>query len=656
MFKVKSRKFPQILLSLLGIFFLSVFGVEFISSSFGEFYLNNPIFHLLFVIIIILVTVLFAIFIKNLVLFFYPKFRTNLRFKIFSVFVLLILGPALFTIFLSSGVVNKGLDRLLRIQVKRIVNLSYETSEEFLNFISKDLGRKISQLTYRKVYPYTLKIYGIDGYLKVDLKKKKIISRVGTIPLSDKEIIAVSKVDNYHYLDSKEKLFIACRKKPFFLVCVSKKFPESLVKDIEKIRTLRSNYETLVTYERPIKTVYTLAFALMGVAVLFGALWFARYFERRISVPIEALYRATKKMSKGDLNVRVEEEGTDELKHVITAFNYMVEQLRALKQRLEDSRKYIEKVINSISPAIITFNNEGKIISCNLSAKELLGVSKRKGDYLWDLLEDYPELKKAVEKLLEKGVRRTEVREEINGREKFLSVELIVSPEIGDRVLIVEDLTNLVKAQKAEAWKEVAQRIAHEIKNPLTPITLNAERIRRQHKKKNPQMEKVIDKAVDSILAEVEVIRRLIDEFRRFARLPLPEKKLTDVNELLRSTLEPYENKVKIIFELENLPQIPVDRSLMREVFTNLIDNSIEAGSTEVSVSTTTKDGKVFIVFRDNGPGIPEEIMDKLFSPYISTKEEGWGLGLSIVKKIIEDHGGKIYTVNRNTFVIELPI
>ncbi len=647
------RKVFKIFLLFVGIILIGYFGISFISSFSGEFYLNNPVFHILFIFILILLTVLFAIFIRNLVLFFFPHFKTNLRLKIFTAFVLLILGPALFTIFLSSGVVNKGLDRLLRIQVKRIVGISEETSDQFIKFIADDLKRKINQLSHRRVTPHTLKVYGIDGFLRANGK----IVRVGNIPISKEEIEALRKFNSYFYIDRKSREIIVCQKNSNHIYCVSKELPEALVKNITKIKELHTNYETLVTYQTPIKTLYTLAFGMMGLAVLFGALWFARYFEKRITIPIEALYRATQKISKGDLNVKVEEEASDELKHVITAFNYMVEQLRALKRSLEESRRYMEKILNNISPAIITFNHEGVIVSCNQSAKRLFGLSnKNKGNSVWNLLSQYPELKKAVEQMIESGIRKTEVREEIGGSEKFLAVELIVSPEISDRILIVEDVTDLVKAQKAQAWKEVARRIAHEIKNPLTPITLNAERIRRQFKKRNPQIEKIIDKAVDSILAEVEVIKRLIDEFRRFARLPLPEKKITDINELIRSTIEPYENKIKINFNLEDIPQIPVDRSLMREVFTNLIDNSIEAGATEFNVSTTTKDGKVFIVFRDNGPGIPEEIADKLFAPYVSTKEEGWGLGLSIVKKIVEDHGGKIYTVDRNTFVIELPV
>ncbi len=647
------RKILKIFLLFVGIILVGYFGISFISSSSGEFYLNNPLFHILFIFILILLTVLLAIFIRNLVLFFFPHFKTNLRLKIFTAFVLLILGPALFTIFLSSGVVNKGLDRLLRIQVKRIVGISEETSDQFIKFIADDLKRKINQLSHRRVTSHTLKVYGIDGFLRANGK----IVRVGNIPISKKEIEALRKFKSYSYIDKKSREIIVCQKKSNHIYCVSKKIPETLVKNITKIKELRTNYETLVTYQTPIKTLYTLAFGIMGLAVLFGALWFARYFEKRITIPIEALYRATQKISKGDLNVKVEEEASDELKHVITAFNYMVEQLRALKRSFEESRRYMEKILNNISPAIITFNHEGVIVSCNQSAKRLFKLSnKNKGNSVWNLLSQYPELKKAVEQMIKSGIRKTEVREEIGGSEKFLAVELIVSPEISDRILIVEDVTDLVKAQKAQAWKEVARRIAHEIKNPLTPITLNAERIRRQFRKRNPQIEEIIDKAVDSILAEVEVIKRLIDEFRRFARLPLPEKKITDINELIRSTIEPYENKIKINFNLEDIPQIPVDRSLMREVFTNLIDNSIEAGATEFDVSTTTKDGKVFIVFRDNGPGIPEEIADKLFAPYVSTKEEGWGLGLSIVKKIVEDHGGKIYTVDRNTFVIELPV
>ncbi len=639
------RRALLIALILLAILVVSYFGTSFISYIFGEFYLNNPVFHILFAFILILLIVLFAIFIRNLVLFFFPHFKTNLRLKIFTAFVLLILGPALFTIFLSSSVVNKGLDRLLRIQVKRIVDTSQETVNSFIKLIVSDMEKDIDELYGRKVTVSLLRKKNLEGFLKLGKKKVKIgqVSVPSGVPLNG----------TVHHFEPSGILTV-CKLKKKELICVSKKLPESLMNKIKNVKELRKNYQSLVTYKTPIKAVYTLTFILMGIAVLFGALWFARYFEKRITIPIEALYRATQKISKGNLNVQVEEEASDELKHVIQAFNYMVEQLRALKRSLEESKKYIEQILNNITPAIITFDYDGRVVSCNRAAKKLFGFSSiNRGESIWKLLEKFPELKKGIDRLLSSGERKADLREEIGGREKYLAVELITSPEIKDRILIVEDVTDIVKAQKAQAWKEVARRIAHEIKNPLTPISLNAERLRRLFKKGDRAG---VDKAVDSILEEVEVIKRLIDEFRKFARLPLPEKKLTDLNELIKSTLEPYDGKISLNFELEDIPQIPVDRSLMREVLINLVKNSVEAGATEVSVSTTSKNGKVFVVFKDNGPGIPEEVIEKLFSPYVSTKEEGWGLGLSIVKKIVEDHGGKIYTVDRNTFVIELPI
>ncbi len=648
------RKLGLALLLLVGIFIVGYFGVSTLSSFSGEFYLNNPYFHLFMALILIVITVLFILFVRNLALFFFPHFKTNLRVKIFTAFLLLVLGPALFSIFLASGVINQGLDRLLRIQVKRIVETSYDTTREFLSFIEKDLERKVKQLSVRKVYPYTLKAYGIDGFFR---ERGKNLEEVGKFPLSREEVNQLKQLNRYSFFDRSSGQVVVCRRFGGNFVCVSKELPETLKEKVTMVESLHSNYQTLVAFKTPIKAVYTVTFGIMGVAVLFGALWFARYFERRISIPIEALYRATERISSGDLSVRIpEEEATDELKHVIHAFNSMVEQLKALQKNLEENRKYLEDVLNAISPAIITFDFSGRVISCNKEAKKLFKLTENaKGKSIWELLSRYPNFKKVVEELIESNRTRGEVREEIDGREKFLSVEVITSPEVGDRILIVEDVTDLVRAKKSEAWREVAQRIAHEIKNPLTPITLNAERIKRLFSKGKLNDEN-LSRAINSILDEVEVIKRLIDEFRKFARLPLPEKRLTDLNELIRSTLEPYENRVKVIYDFERIPKVPLDRSLIREVLINLIDNSISAGATEVKVSTTEKEGKVYIVFRDNGPGIPEEIADKIFSPYVSTKEDGWGLGLSIVKKIVEDHGGRIYTVDRNTFVVELPL
>ncbi len=364
------RKILLALGFLLVLILVGYFGVSFVSSLAGEFYLNNPLFHVLFALILILLTVLFVFFVRNLALFFFPQFKTNIKVKIFTAFLLLILGPALFSILIASGVINKGLDRLLRIQVSRIVETSNSTVNDFLNFISKDLERRLNQLWARKgVYPYTLKAYGIDGFFRKDGK----IYRVGDFPLSEKEISQIEKLERYFYLDPRSKQLVLCERKGSTFVCLSKRLPDKLFKEISAIRKLHSNYQTLVAYKTSIKAVYTVTFGFMGLAVLFGALWFARYFEKRISIPIEALYRATQRIGKGELSVKItEEEATDELKHVIHAFNEMVEQLRNLKRNLEENRKYLEEVLNAISPAIITFDYSGRVISCNREAKSSL--------------------------------------------------------------------------------------------------------------------------------------------------------------------------------------------------------------------------------------------------------------------------------------------
>ena len=628
------------------------FGTLVISSISGEFYLNNPVFHLLFILLILTLIFLFVLFIRNLVLSLFPHFRTNLKAKIFVAFSLLVLGPALLTVFLSSSVVNRGLDRLLKIQVKRIVNLSQETSRSFLDFLAEDMHRKLKQLRWKKVYPYTLKAYGIDGFLK---KEGKNIETVGKFPLGNFNIEVVSKLKEIHYFDPAFGGLIACLEISKATVCAFKELPEELVEKLRKNRELYNNYESLVNYQTPIKALYTSAFILLGIAVIFGALWFARYFERQISIPIEALYRATTKISEGNFNVKIEEKATDELEHVIKAFNYMTEQLKALRHSLEESKRYMEEIINNISSAVITFSRGGKLIAYNKSARRLLNISEEK-QYLWEVLSKYPSLRSAVEKLLIEGERRAEVVEEIGGTEKHLSVEIITSPEIPDKLLIIEDITDIVKAQKVQAWKEVAQRLAHEIKNPLTPISLNAERLRQAVKKGKENAVQVVEKSVNAILEQVEIIRRLIDEFRRFARLPLPEKKLVNLNHLVREVLDAYVEKVRIVYRFEDLPEVYVDPQLMKEVFVNLIQNSMEAGAKSVEVSTTTKSGKVFIVFKDDGPGIPEEIAEKVFLPSFSSKGGCRGFGLAIVKKIVEDHGGRIYTIDSNTFVIELPV
>ncbi len=641
-------------LIVLGVLFFLIlyFGNRLISSISGNFYLNNPTFHILFSLNLILLLILFVFFIRNLFLYIFPKRTTKLRVKLFTAFTLLVIGPSLFVVFLSSSFVSKSLDRLFRIQFQRGVKASVEAVDGFRKLTVDDLKKDIHYLSEKgnNLRFSDVKKHNLTGFFN---GKRSF----GEIDITPETIETTNKKGEYSFVDIERHQFVLCLSFSGNVYCASKKVPESLIKGLSSVEELRKNYRLLKLYENPIKAVYTLTFLIVGLAVIFGALWFAKYFERRITIPLEALHNATQEVSSGNLNVRVDELGTDELKSVITAFNYMVEQLRSLKVSLESGRRYIENILDNIAPAVITIDKEGKVKSCNLAAKKLFPfLLKQKDIFVVKAFSSLPLLKKAVQDLLKSGGGKVSVEQIVNGRDRNFTVELIVPSGIKDRILIIEDVTEIVNAQKVATWREVAQRLAHEIKNPLTPIVLNAERIRRSFKKGSENLNLIIDKSVSSILEEVEIIRRLIDEFRTFARLPLPEKKFENLNEIIRNVLEPFGDRVKVVFDFKVPISIPIDRSLFREVLINLVENSIDAGATEVKVSTDIRNNKVFVFFRDNGSGIPEEMKEKVFSPYISTKKGGWGLGLSIAQRIVADHGGKLYLADSNTFIIELPI
>ncbi|WP_456395903.1 sensor histidine kinase [Desulfurobacterium sp.] len=653
MFRTKrsrNRAFKIAGLFLLFIFLL-FYGTRFVSGISGRFYLSNPTFHILFSFNLLILLVIFVFLIRNIFLFFIPHRSTRLRFKLVTAFSLLILGPSLFAVIISTSFVNKGLDRLFRLQMKRSVETSLSLARESLNLVAVDIARFLETFpSFRRLNPVK---EGFEGVCRI-AKNVECKGDIKVDPLTVKRVLEVESI--YSRFDVKRSKLTVCVKRGGRIYCASRKIPSSFVVKFLQLEQLQKDYSMLRTYERPIKGVYTATFLVMAFLVLFGALWFARYFEKRINIPVESLYRATKKISRGNLDVKVEEEGTDELKNVIVAFNYMVEQLKALKEKLESEKNYVEKVINSISPAVITISKNGEVISYNSAALSIVKNLEEQKQFM-RMLSSYPEIKVAVQELLLSGGGKREIAEIIDGKERFLSVEVIPFPDGEGSVVIIEDFTEMVNAQKISAWKEVAQRLAHEIKNPLTPISLSAERVRRLISKQDvsEELKQAVDKAVSLIVEEVEIIRRLVDEFRTFARLPLPEKRMEDLNRLIETYALAYSERIKIDFDFGDIPEIPIDKKLFREVFLNLMENSMDAGATAVSISTTYKDGKVYIFFRDNGPGIPENLRGKIFSPHISTKKSGWGLGLAIAKRIVEDHGGKIYLIDGNTFVIELP-
>ena len=466
-----------------------------------------------------------------------------------------------------------------------------------------------------------------------------------------------------YYID--EKAFIRYMKKTDDgFIILDKKLPDFLSKKNQQVKSILKLYSQFRYYKNPIRIGYILTMLIITMFIILAAIWFSHYIVKNLTYPLEQLAEAAKRLAKGNLNVHVDITSKDEIGILIDEFNHMVEQLRNLYEELElknrelaYSKQYLETILETAKTGVIFSDKDGKIQKVNSAAINILEIP---GEHIIgkDILEFLSELNlDPVE--LEKGQKV-----KLDGKILLMKLTKIKDTDRG-YVLVIDDITNIVHAEKILAWKEIAQRIAHEIKNPLTPIKLSAERILRQYEKQNPNFPEILNKATNIILKEVDYLSNLVREFNQFASIENKfRKEHFKINDLLSELKDSYETTdFKVIIEAYEDIYLTGDKTLLRQALANLIQNSYEAteGQSErwVKIKVKKADDKVIIDIIDNGTGIPEEDLDKIFSPYFSKKVKGSGLGLSIAKEIIELHSGIIKAVKSDKgahFVIELPL
>lgn len=436
---------------------------------------------------------------------------------------------------------------------------------------------------------------------------------------------------------------------------------------------------------------------LLTFLLLFASSWAAFYVARGIAQPIKALAEGADEITKGNFAHRVDVLAEDELDLLVTAFNQMAAQLEENRANLELSaaelrvrQKYIETVLQSLSTGVISFDAENRVTTINAAAKHMLLLEGRKCEQcgLADLVaaDNLP----ALERLLSRAQRIGQASEQTvlnlengdgNGSLPVALMAAALRGEGSDRasgvVLVLEDLSELLSAQRAAAWQEVARRMAHEIKNPLTPIQLSAERIAKRFGGKNGEEQaaevvaEVVKDGTETILREVHSLKSMVDEFSRFARLPKVQLETGNVNEVLRQAFALYEDRMDDVktevYLTEGLPNSTIDPEQLKRVFVNLIENSLEAfdgaqPEKVISVKTFYHGEKdlITVELSDSGNGIAPQDLSNIFQPYVSTKGRGTGLGLAIVQRIIIEHGGKIRAsanLPRGAkFIIELPV
>jgi two-component system, NtrC family, nitrogen regulation sensor histidine kinase NtrY len=449
------------------------------------------------------------------------------------------------------------------------------------------------------------------------------------------------------------------------------------------------NYSQLKVLKRPLTGVYLSFFLMVTLLILFGATWMGSYLAKRITRPVQELSAAAREIGAGHLDQRVELQSNDEFGALVDAFNTMAGELATSRRRVERStielerkhvevegrRRYIETILERITTGVVSVDAAGAITTINSAAARLLSLSRAIVGQPAQAAFDRADLQPLAALLAGAGRAKTEPAQEIaiprEGQEVHLAVvATALVGETGDPegvVLVLDDVTPLIRAQKVAAWREVARRLAHEIKNPLTPIQLCAERLRRHFAAAAPGARALVEECTSTIVGEVESLKGLVDEFSQFARMPSPRTVPTDVGLLITDTLALY-NGIFTDVHLEKrfapgVPLVRLDGEQIRRVVINLVDNAVEAmerrGRIVIETAFDPANGVVRVVVADDGPGIPPAEREKLFLPYYSTKGRGSGLGLAIVRRIIAEHGGSIEVGDNvphgTRFTIELP-
>ena len=468
--------------------------------------------------------------------------------------------------------------------------------------------------------------------------------------------------------------------------------PRDLARLAEAVTRSNEDYRQIRTQKRLIKRVYILVFALITLVVLFSVTWIGLYLARRITEPVQALAVGTRAISMGNLDYRVQVEAGDELGILVDSFNAMTADLKAGKELIErrnqelqqsnrellERRRYIETLLLNLGAGVVSIDRDRRITTLNRAAARLLGMQGGTDPVGRHLSEALPAGARAILETVaadvleggrEDSARDAEIATPGGTTTLAVSATALRGDE-GERpgaIVVLEDLTDLMRAQKIAAWREVARRLAHEIKNPLTPIQLSAERIRKQYLERGEDLDATVAEGTAAIVREVAGLKNLVDEFARFARLPAPNRVPTDLRDVIAACLDLYRDRhpgVRIEARCAaTLPPALVDGEQIRRALVNLLDNAVEAmggrGTVVVEARSEGTAGGLHLEVADDGPGIRPEDRDRLFLPYFSTKKRGTGLGLAIVHRIVTDHRGRIRVEDNRPrgarFVIDLP-
>jgi hypothetical protein len=469
------------------------------------------------------------------------------------------------------------------------------------------------------------------------------------------------------------------------LILVAIPLPKEFSRTVKQVEASQQRYFQLIRDRRRVRQTYVSLLLLLTMMVLFVTTWLALFLAKLVTRPLSALAEATQEISRGRLDYRVDVSSADEIGDLVRSFNRMAGELETSRLQIESSRRQMETILESIPTGVLSLDATRRVTHANQALLRLFNPDGRgstqpilRGALLTEIFP--PEVLEDLEPLLRRADRMgmTTSQMETALVRGSLNVAVTVATlrhhgEPSGYVIVFEDLSDLLKAQKQAAWREVARRVAHEIKNPLTPIALSAERIQRHLERASPPdgpSLEIVRSCAETIAGAVETVRRLVDEFSTLARFPASSPEPADLNEIVENALAMFDGKLDGISLHKSLaadlPKVMADAEAIRRVLANLVDNAAEAledslvRAIEISTALVVSRDAVEITVADTGQGVTRELKEKLFLPYFSTKKRGTGLGLAIVSRVIEEHHGSIRVEENEPtgtrFIVELPV
>ena len=692
---------------------------------------NSILIFVLIDINVILLLLLIYLTMRNLVKLVFERRKklmgAKLRTKLVMAFITLSLLPTVILFFVSVQFISTSIEYWFNIPMERSLKSSLEVGQSFYTRVVDELlshGNTLGRLISYQGYTLMSRNDEVDkliGEKRVEYQLAAI--RIFSQNLQQRAVSQDDKLDLSPYkgpgadvlrksfekgTDAHEiqtfshgqlvsgivPIFSRTESKAVVGLVVAQKFiPGDLVNRLNEIPGGLDEFKQFKLLKKPFKTFHLITLSIVTLLIIFASVWFGLYLSKGITVPIQELAEGTHRIASGDYDVFIDLPAGDEMGVLVDSFNQMTMDLKNSKLQLEETNRELvrsnveieqrrlnmEIVFANVAAGVISTDAEGKILTFNKSAEKMLNLKADQivgRDYKEVLNRDYLRIINEFFQdryLVRKGSFKRQISLTVGNRTLPLLVSLNVMRDDKGKshgvVAVLEDLSEIEKAQRMAAWREVARRIAHEVKNPLTPIQLSAQRLQRKYGATLAKDDsKVFEECTNMIVDQVEGLKRLVNEFSSYARLPAPNLSLNDLKQIIQESVNVYkeaQKAVTIVFhDAAEVPEIQVDREQMKRVMINLLDNALDAidgrGQITIGLSYDQDLQIVILEVADNGKGIPPEHKARVFEPYFSTKKHGTGLGLAIVNNIINDHNGSIRVQDEDPqgtrFIIELPL